>query len=137
MAEALAESGKDPLLEADNTCSCRSARSYWLRCRHVILSYEYLMLVDEPNWDEYASQFEESGFEIYVTRGLVDVNYDESRDGSRDLKAKLNTREALDQTQTRIFELIVPSFATLGQPHLTNELGGAGQTYANLSDYRL
>lgn len=104
-AETLAESGKEPLLEADNTCSCRFARSYWLPCRHVILAYEYLMLVDEPNWDEYASQFEESGFEIYVTRALVDVNYDESREMSRDVKAKLNTSEALDQIRTRFFEL--------------------------------
>ena len=61
------------------------------------------MLVDEPNWDGYASQFDESGFEIYVTRALVDMK--ESRGMSLDIEAKLNTSEALDQIRTRFFKL--------------------------------
>ena len=104
-AEKLAESGKEVELLENGTCSCRFARSYWLPCKHVIYSYEYLGLIKEPNWEEYARQFDESGFEIYTTRELVTVDEDESRLISRDIEAKLNTSEALDQVRTRFFEL--------------------------------
>ena len=102
-AENLAEIGKEPILAEDNTCSCRFARSYWLPCRHVILAYN-LALIDEPNWEEYAALFDESGFEIYTTRELVEIE-EKSRDISRDTQAKLNTSEALDQIRSRYFEL--------------------------------
>ena len=104
-AETLAELGKEPLLLDDSTCSCRFARSYWLPCRHVILAYEWLALIKEPNWEEYANQFDESGFEIYWTRGLIDIEEEETRGVARDIEAKLNTSEALDQVRTRFFEV--------------------------------
>ena len=104
-AEKLAELGKEPLLSETSTCSCRFARSYWLPCRHVIASYEFLGLIDEPDWIEYANQFDESGFEIYNTRALIDINEEESRGASREIQAKLNTSEALDQIRLRFFEL--------------------------------
>jgi hypothetical protein len=103
-AESLAELGKESSLEDGNTCSCRFARSYWLPCRHVILAFYWLGLIEEPNWEEYANQFSESGFEIYSTRALVEVE-DEPRVYSRDIEAKLNTSEALDQVRTRFFEV--------------------------------
>jgi hypothetical protein len=71
----------------------------------VIVAYEHLGLIDEPNWQEYADQFDESGFEIYSTRALVEIEEDESRDTSREVRAKLNTSEALDQIRSRFFEL--------------------------------
>ena len=70
----------------------------------MIVAYEHLALINEPNWEEYAALFDESGFEIYSTRELVEVN-DESRVISRDLQAKLNTSKALDQIRSRYFEL--------------------------------
>jgi hypothetical protein len=103
-AEKLAELGKEPSLSDANTCSCRFARSYWLPCRHVILAYEWLASIEEPNWVEYAHQFDESGFEIYSTRELVEVQ-EERHVYSRDVEAKLNTSEALDQIRSRFFEL--------------------------------
>jgi hypothetical protein len=103
-AEQLAELGKEPSLSAMSTCSCRFARSYWLPCRHVIVAYEWLGLIEEPNWVEYAHQFDESGFEIYTSRALVEVE-EEPREVSRDIQAKLNTSEALDQVRSRFFEL--------------------------------
>jgi hypothetical protein len=104
-AENLAELGKEPSLSETSTCSCRFARSYWLPCRHVILAFEYLALIEEPNWSEYVDQFDESGFEIYTTRALVEVEDDSSGDTSREIQAKLNTSEALDQIRSRFFEL--------------------------------
>jgi hypothetical protein len=103
-AEALAELGKEPSLADDGTCSCRFARCYWLPCRHVILAFEWLALIKEPNWEDYANQFDESGFEIYSTRALIEVE-EESRTLAREIEAKLNTSEALDQVRTRFFEV--------------------------------
>ena len=104
-ATTLAELGHDSTLSAEGTCSCRFARSYWLLCYHVILAYELLGQIEEPNWDEFARQFDESGFEVYYTRDLVEVEEDESRAGSRELQAKLQTSETLDQIRSRFFEL--------------------------------
>ena len=104
-AEALAESGKDSRLEPDSTCDCRFARSYWLPCRHVIYAFVYLGLIDEPNWAEFVEQFDESGFEIYSTRGLIEVDEDHINMLSRDMEAKLVTSETLDQIKTRFFEV--------------------------------
>ena len=70
----------------------------------MILAFYWLGLIEEPNWEEYANQFSESGFEIYSTRALVEVE-DEPRVYSRDIEAKLNTSEALDQVRTRFFEV--------------------------------
>ena len=49
--------------------------------------------------------FDESGFEIYQTRGLVDIKEEEKTGLSCDLEAKLNMNEALDQVRTHYFEL--------------------------------
>jgi hypothetical protein len=104
-AETLAEKGKDPSLEPNFTCFCRFARSYLLPCRHIILAYDWLGSIDEPDWEYYANQFDESGFEIYWTKGLVELEEEEQKGVTRDIQAKLNTSEALDQVRTRFFEL--------------------------------
>ena len=49
-------------------------------------------------------KFDESGFKIYSTRELVEVE-EQSRAFTRDIEAKLNTSEALDQIRSRFFEL--------------------------------
>jgi hypothetical protein len=99
--EALAESGKDSSLPASaKSCDCRFARRYWLPCRHVLYAFN-LGFIEEPNWVEFAAQFDESGFEIYVSRGLRD----EVEGIARDFEAKLVTSEALDQIRTRFFEI--------------------------------
>ncbi len=103
-AALLAKLGKDPILLENSTCSCRFARSYWLPCRHVILAFEFLSLIEEPNWEEYASQFDESGFEIYSSRELIEVD-EEPRESSRDIEAKLYTSETLDQIRSRFSEV--------------------------------
>ena len=54
-AASLTELGKDPTLLDNGTCSYRFTRSYWLPCRYVILAFEFLSLIEEPNWEEYAS----------------------------------------------------------------------------------
>jgi hypothetical protein len=72
----------------------------------VIYAFEYLGLIEEPDWTEFANQFDESGFEIYTTRALVDVEDDDHGNSlSRELQAKLVTSEALDQIRTRFFEV--------------------------------
>ena len=71
----------------------------------MIASYEFLGLIDEPNWKEFADQFDESGFEIYSTRALVEIEENEPRDTLYNIQAKLNTSKALDQIRLRFFEL--------------------------------
>jgi hypothetical protein len=104
-AEANAESGDSDSLDLTGVCFCRFARRYLLPCRHIILAYHWLGLIGEPAWQNYADQFDESGFEIYWTRTLIDVSEPENAGPSRNLQAKLNTSEALDQVRTRFFEL--------------------------------
>ena len=72
----------------------------------MIYAFEYLGLIEEPDWTEFANQFDESGFEIYTTRALVDIEDDDHvGDLSHELQAKLVTSEALDQIRTRFFEV--------------------------------
>lgn len=104
-AETLAELGQEPTLDDDDKCACKFVRAYWLPCRHVILAFEYLSVIEEPDWQDYADQFDESGFEIYSTRTLVEVENEPSRAQSRAIEAKLNTSEALDQVRSRFFEI--------------------------------
>ncbi len=70
----------------------------------MILAFEFLSLIEEPNWEEYASQFDESGFEIYSSRELIEVD-NEPRESSREIEAKLYTSETLDQIRSRFFEV--------------------------------
>jgi hypothetical protein len=53
----------------------------------------------------FAHQFNESGFEIYFTQELITILKSKESEVSRDLEAKLNTSEALDQVRTRFFEI--------------------------------
>ena len=105
-SEALAEVGAelDPHLAESDTCNCRFARSYWLPCRHVIYAFECLGEIEEPDWKDLADQFDESGFEIYMSRALVEVE-EEVGTLARDLETKLVTSEALDSIRTRYFEV--------------------------------
>ena len=106
-AEKLAESGIDSRLSTDQpTYDCLFSRSYWLPCCHVIYAYEFLGLIEEPDWIEFANQFDESGFEIYTTRVLVDIDDSDHVNAlSRDFHSKLITSETLDQIRTRFFEV--------------------------------
>ncbi len=105
-AERLAEAGadSDSRLTESGKCECHFGRSYWLPCRHVIYAFEFLGEIEEPNWKEFSEQFDESGFEVYTSRALVEVD-NEAMPVSRDLRAKLVTSEALDSIRTRFFEV--------------------------------
>ena len=70
----------------------------------MIYAYN-LGFIEEPDWAEFAEQFDESGFDIYVTRDLVNVD-DEIEGLARDFQTKLITSEALDQIRTRFFEVV-------------------------------
>ena len=70
----------------------------------MIYAYSYLGLIDEPNWDDFVRLFDESGFEVYSTRELIEVE-DDISGLSRDMQSRLITSEALDQIRTRFFEL--------------------------------
>ena len=63
----------------------------------MIYIFEFLGLIDKPNWAEYARKFDESSFEIYLTRALVEVENDNISALIYDLKAKLVISEALKQ----------------------------------------
>jgi hypothetical protein len=103
-AERLAESGDESGITESGKCDCCFARFYWLPCKHVIHAWN-LGEIDEPNWSDLAEQFDESGFEIYVSKGLVNVK-EEEKVLSRDLEAKLVTNEALESVRTRFFEVV-------------------------------
>jgi hypothetical protein len=103
-AERLAEDGTEPRLEND-TCDCKFSRAYWLPCQHVIYAFCFLGAIEEPDWSEYARLFDESGFEIYSTTALVEVEDPTQAAKSRVNEAKLNTSETLDTVRTRFFEI--------------------------------
>jgi hypothetical protein len=104
-SEKLAESGDDSGLSLLGKCDCRFARSYWLPCMHVIYAWELLGEIEEPDWANIADQFDESGFKIYASRGLVEVS-EEEKATSREVEAKLVTSEALESIRTRFFEVV-------------------------------
>ena len=105
-ADILAQNGNSTDLNSDQvTCSCLFQRSYWLPCKHVIYAFYHLRSIPEPDWLEYANLFDESGYEIYLSRDLVEVEEESLGLESRALQAKLNTSEALDQIRSRFFEI--------------------------------
>jgi hypothetical protein len=104
-AKALAKLGKESRLLTNNTCDCKFARSYWLPCRYIIYAYEFLGQIDEPNWSEFAELFDESRFEVYFTRGLVEDNEEDENQLSPDIEAKLLLSETLDQIRNRFYEV--------------------------------
>ena len=67
----------------------------------MIHAFELLGEIEEPNWEDLAEQFDESWFEIYTSRALVDG----VSARSRDLEAKLVTSETLDPIKTHFFEV--------------------------------
>ncbi|KAH7346348.1 hypothetical protein BKA65DRAFT_274970 [Rhexocercosporidium sp. MPI-PUGE-AT-0058] len=104
-SEKLTESGDESGLSELGKCDCRFARSYWLPCKHVIYAWEILGEIEEPDWADLAEQFDESGFEIYTSKGLIEASVEEKA-LSRDLEAKLVTSEALESIRTRFFEVV-------------------------------
>ena len=104
-AELLAEAGADSNLSESGKCDCCFARSYWLPCRHVIYAFETLGEIEEPDWKGLAEQFDELGFEVYISRALVEVDND-VKGLLCDFEAKLVTNKALEQVQTRFFEVV-------------------------------
>jgi hypothetical protein len=56
------------------------------------------------DWDNFVRLFDESGFEVYSTRELIEVEDDVSG-LLRDMQSRLFTSEALDSIRTRFFEL--------------------------------
>ncbi len=71
------------------------ARAYLLPCSHVIYGYEHLGEIEEPDWQTFRELFDESGFDVYVKRALVEVE-DEELSPARDVEANHVTNEALD-----------------------------------------
>jgi hypothetical protein len=71
----------------------------------VIYAFETLGEIEEPDWKDLSEQFDESGFEIYTSRALVEVD-DEVRAVSRDFEAKLVTSETLESIRTRFYEVV-------------------------------
>jgi hypothetical protein len=61
----------------------------------VIYAFDYLGEIEEPNLKDFAGQFNESGFEIYTSQALANID-DDVQPLSRDFKAKLVTSETLD-----------------------------------------
>jgi hypothetical protein len=54
----------------------------------VIYAFDFLGEIEEPNLKDFAGQFNESGFEIYTSQALVNID-DDVQTLSRDFKAKL------------------------------------------------
>ena len=67
--------------------------------------WESLGEIEEPDQEGLAEQFNESGFEIYTSYALVEVN-NAIRALLRNFKAKLVTSETLDLIRTRFFKVV-------------------------------
>jgi hypothetical protein len=40
----------------------------------VIYGFEHLGEIEEPDWPRFVELFDESGFDVYITRALVEVD---------------------------------------------------------------
>jgi hypothetical protein len=57
-----------------------------LPSKHVIYGFEHLGEIEDPNWPRFVKLFDESGFDVYVTRALVEVK-DKEQLLARDVEA--------------------------------------------------
>jgi hypothetical protein len=73
--------------------------------KHVIYGFEHLGEIEEPDWPRFVELFDESGFDVYVTRALVEVK-DKEQLPARDVEAKHVTNEALNAVRTRFYEVV-------------------------------
>jgi hypothetical protein len=71
----------------------------------MIYAFETLGEIEEPDWKGLAEQFDESGFEVYISRALVEVD-DDVKGLLCDFEAKLVMNEALEQVWTCFFEVV-------------------------------
>jgi hypothetical protein len=117
--EAPAESGQEPALAEDSTCACRFACLLLALLSLRDPCVQWLAQIKEPNWDKYVQLSDESGFEIYQTKTLVEVE-EEPWNLARDIKAKLNTGKALDANSLfRVKRAGQPKFSRLNPQNLT------------------
>ncbi len=52
----------------------------------MIYGFEHLGEIEDPNWPRFVKLFDESGFDVYVTRALVEVK-DKEQLLARDVEA--------------------------------------------------
>ncbi|CAG8723825.1 9095_t:CDS:2, partial [Gigaspora rosea] len=81
---------------ASAECSCRFFNQYMLPCRHIFR--EQLCgskILTSEAWGNFQQIFEESGMEVYQTRGIVEVP----------VIQKLLAEKAAEKSQSRMYEL--------------------------------
>ena len=101
----LAESSADSCLNEYSLYKCCFARAYLLFCKHVIYNFKYFKEIEELDWPTFIELFDESSFDVYVTRALVKVE-DEEQLLARDVEAKHVTNEALNLVRTRFYKVM-------------------------------
>ena len=70
----------------------------------MICACKFLGTVTQPDWQDLAALFEESGFEIYITHGTVEVEEDDQAESR--VEIQLATNEVIERFQTRFFEVL-------------------------------
>jgi hypothetical protein len=92
------EKGKDvPVLTSLN-CYCLFFRWYLLTCRHIFHNHLYgeKKLLTTNTWEQFQQMFMESGFEVYASRELVEI----------ELPKKTEAEKAAENRRSIINELI-------------------------------
>ncbi|RHZ68590.1 hypothetical protein Glove_294g103 [Diversispora epigaea] len=92
------EKGKDvPVLTSLN-CYCLFFRQYLLPCRHIFHNHLYgeKKLLTTNAWEQFQQMFMESGFEVYISRELVEI----------ELPKKTEAEKAMENRRSTINELI-------------------------------
>ncbi|RHZ80577.1 hypothetical protein Glove_134g166 [Diversispora epigaea] len=92
------EKGKDvPVLTSLN-CYCLFFRQYLLPCRHIFHNHLYgeKKLLTTNAWEQFQQMFMESGFEVYISRELGEI----------ELPKKTEAEKAMENRRSTINELI-------------------------------
>ena len=81
-------------------CNCLFFRRYLLPCRHIFHEHVYgnMRLLTIDTWKKFQQMFEETGFEIYMHRELIEIEEPKKTEAE---KAAENRRLAVNELMER------------------------------------
>ncbi|PKY62263.1 hypothetical protein RhiirA4_432418 [Rhizophagus irregularis] len=85
-------------------CYCLFFHRYLLPCRHIFHEHAYgvTKLLTSDVWEKFQRMFDEAGFDIYISRGLVDLEVPRMTEAE---KATENRRLAVSELMERVRDM--------------------------------
>lgn len=102
--EGRMEKGKSPPGLTSLHCYCLFFHRYLLPCRHIFHEHTYgvTKLLTSDAWEKFQQMFDEAGFDIYIHRGLVDLEVSRMTEAE---KATENRRLAISELMERVRDM--------------------------------